>query len=267
MAEFAYNNSVHSALGVSPYFVETGRNPREDDTARPLEESKLVPNSPAALDRVQALLKHRDVLSERLREATEAQRHYAASRSKAHQFSVGDKVWLSTKNLATARPSKKLDKKFVGPFTVLDRVGSQAYRLDLPKSMSRIHNVFHVSLLEPHTESGREQPGHIPTLHVKGEDEYEVEKILDSKRIRNKLVYLVKWVGYSEEENTWEPPANLTHADDTIAEFHREHPEKPSPSDPTAPPAAKRKRNAPVAKEATTRTRSGRISKPRVHLS
>jgi hypothetical protein len=112
---------------VSPYFAETGRNPRVDDTARLLEESKLVPNSPAALDRVQALLKHQEVLSEKLQEATEAQRRYTAGRSKAHQFSVGDKVWLSTKNLATARPSKKLDKKFMGPFTVLDKVGSQAY--------------------------------------------------------------------------------------------------------------------------------------------
>ncbi len=99
---------------------------------------------------------------------------------------------MSTKNLTTARPLKKLNKKFVGPFTVFDRVWSQAYRLDLPKSMSRIHNVFHVSLLEPHKENDREQPGHIPTLHVEGEDEYKVEKVLERKRIRNKLVYLVK---------------------------------------------------------------------------
>ncbi len=77
---------------------------------------------------------------------------------------------------------------------------------------------------------------------------------MDSKLIRNKLVYLVKWVGYSEEEKTWEPLANLTHADDTIVEFHREHVEQPSPSDPIAPPGAKKKRNAPVAKGATTRT-------------
>ncbi len=58
MAEFAYNNSVHSTLGVSLYFAETSRNLRVDDTAKPLEECKFMPNSPAALDRVQVLLKH-----------------------------------------------------------------------------------------------------------------------------------------------------------------------------------------------------------------
>jgi hypothetical protein len=124
-----------------------------------------------------------------------------------------------------------------------------------------------VLLLEPHKDSIREQPGDIPTLHVEGKDKYEVEKILDSKRIRNKLVYLVKWVQYLEEENTWELPANLTHADNTIAEFHRDHPKKPSPSGLPTPPTTIMKRKTPVANDAATRTRSGRLSKPRVRLS
>jgi hypothetical protein len=133
--------------------------------------------------------------------------------------------------------------------------------------MSRIHNVFHVSLLDPHKDSDREQSGDIPTLHVEGKDEYEVEKIMDSKRICNKVVYPVKWVRYSEEDNTWEPPANLMHADDTIAEFHWEHPEELSPNDPPTPTTARKKHKATIVKETTTRTRSGRISRPRVDLS
>jgi hypothetical protein len=74
MAKSAYNTSVYSALGVSLYFTDTGQNRRVDNMARTLEESKLVPNSPAALDRVQALLKHLEALLESLWEATEAQR-------------------------------------------------------------------------------------------------------------------------------------------------------------------------------------------------
>lgn len=103
---------------------------------------------------------------------------------------------MSTKNLATASPTKKLDKKFVCPFTIWDKIGSHAYQLDRPKNMSRIHNVFQVLLLELHNDSDREEPGDITALHVKEEDEYEVEKILDCKRIRNKLVYLVNYSWY-----------------------------------------------------------------------
>jgi hypothetical protein len=92
MAEFAYNIIVYLALGVSLFFAETGRNPRADDMARPLSKSRLVPNTPAALDWVQKLLEYRDYLSERLREAAAARRRYASGRTKPHEFAVGDKV-------------------------------------------------------------------------------------------------------------------------------------------------------------------------------
>jgi hypothetical protein len=88
----------------------------------------LVPNTPAALDWVQKLLEYHDFLSERLQEATAAQRHYASGHSKPLEFTVGDKLWLSTKNRATARPYSDVDKKVVGPFTVKERIGSQASR-------------------------------------------------------------------------------------------------------------------------------------------
>jgi hypothetical protein len=57
--------------------------------------------------------------------------------------------------------------------------------------MSWIHNVFHMSPFELHKDSDREQPGNIPMLHVEGNDKYEVDKILDSKRICSKIVHLV----------------------------------------------------------------------------
>jgi hypothetical protein len=55
-------------------------------------------------------------------------------------------------------------------------------------------------------------------------EEYDVEKNLDSKIIRNKLHYLVKWEGYPHEENTWEPVENVTHAKDAVHEFHCANP-------------------------------------------
>ena len=86
---------------------------------------------------------------------------------------------LSTRNLKF-KVSKKLSPKFVGPFRVLDPIGSQAYRLALPDKYERIHNVFHVSLLEPWTpRSGdySEEFFTMPDLEDES-DEWEVKDIV-----------------------------------------------------------------------------------------
>ena len=60
-----------------------------------------------------------------------------------------------------------------------------------------------------------------------GEEEYEVERILDSRLFRNQLQYYVHWKGYGEGERTWEPHYNLTHAKQLVKQFHKERPEAP----------------------------------------
>ena len=62
---------------------------------------------------------------------------------------------LLTKNLWLRKLNKKLLEKFIGPFTIVKIIGKQAYKLDLPISL-KIHPTFHVSLLEPYYEKGRE---------------------------------------------------------------------------------------------------------------
>src|ERR1700686_3908514 len=107
-----------------------------------------------------------------------------------------------------------------------------------------IHPVFHVSLLEqycPNVLPGRTQPPP-PPEEIEGELEYEVEKVLDSKVVRGRLLYLVDWVGYSPEERTWEPSEYLEGAADAVADFHRRHPNRPSPSDIPNLPVARRGR-------------------------
>ena len=64
---------------------------------------------------------------------------------------------------------------------------------------------------------------------VDEEEQYEVEKILDSKVVRKKFKYLVKWKGYPDSENSWEPEENVKDAKQAVAKFHKEHPGAPRP--------------------------------------
>ena len=152
----------------------------------------------------------------------------------APEYKVGDLVWLKRTNIATTRPSQKLDYQKLGPFKIIAVVGTGqlAYRLELPHQM-RIHNVFHVSLLEPYkanTIEGRTQPPPPPVEIENGEVEWEVQDILDSKILRRRLMYLVDWVGFGPAERTWEPLAHLEHCRDKIDDYHRRYPQRPGPT-------------------------------------
>jgi hypothetical protein len=105
-----------------------------------------------------------------------------------------------------------------------------ACQLELPPQF-KIHNAFHVSLLEPYHENQildrhREPPA---PVEIEGKEEFEVQEVLDSKRIRGKLLYLVFWRGYPPSETTWEPTENLVHAQDLVNRFHQQYPNKPAP--------------------------------------
>ena len=152
----------------------------------------------------------------------------------APDIKVGDKVWLHRWNIRTTRPSQKFDMKWMGPFQVLEAVGNAkfAYNLELPAPM-RIHPVFHISLLEPYRKSmlPRRVQAVPQPIKVKGELEYEVARISDSKIERWRLKYLVDWAGYGPEERMWEPAENVVHAADAVTDFHRDYPLRPSPKD------------------------------------
>ena len=225
LAEFAYNNTLHSSTGTSPFFANFGFQPRF---------SISVPSgsvNPSAEERARRLKEiHQDLILELVnaqdRQMSSANNH----RAPAPNFQVGDMVWLLRRNITTTRPCSKLDYTKLGPFRISKRINPVAYRLDLP-SHYRIHNVFHVSLLEvyhPSTLPGRKHTRPPPIKLVSG-DEYEVEEILDSKLVRRKLYYLVLWKGYPITEATWEPCNHLANATEAVSNFHLRYPRKPSP--------------------------------------
>ena len=65
-------------------------------------------------------------------------------------FRIGDEIYLQVKNIKTIRLNVKLDHWQLGPFTIINTVGKQSYKLQLPPLYGQLHPTFHVSLLEPH---------------------------------------------------------------------------------------------------------------------
>ena len=92
------------------------------------------------------------------------------------------------------------------------------------------------SLIRPLTDqtwkSFKIQPNDPPAPAdlVEEEEEYEVETILDSRKRGRYIEYLVKWKGYSDAENSWEPRRNVRHAEEEVENFHKRYPNKPKPT-------------------------------------
>jgi hypothetical protein len=143
-----------------------------------LHEEKV----PAAAERARQLHEAHETLVVRWREAQESQVKSQNKRQKPMQFKVGEKVLLSTRNLKLPGAKKKLSARFLGPFQIRDAVGTQAYRLALPTSY-KIHNVFHVCLLEPWKQRAGEEPAD-PMPLAEEEDTWEVSGISGAKKLR-----------------------------------------------------------------------------------
>ncbi|XP_024964023.1 uncharacterized protein LOC112504324 [Cynara cardunculus var. scolymus] len=103
----------------------------------------------------------------------------------------------------------KLSPRFVGPFKIIERVGKQAYRLELPEELCGIHNVFHVGYLR---KCLGKHEGMVPLTEVKLDEKLryveEPETILNERsvKLRNKVVdlVLVKWMHHRGPHWTWE---------------------------------------------------------------
>ena len=157
-----------------------------------------------------------------------------ANRSPAPAYRPGDLVFLST-NLSSARPVRKFDHKFVGPFRIIEAVNSHSYKLDLPPEFRLIHNVFHTSLLQPSPNDPLPGQTNPPPPPISFDDDgnalWAVESILDSRRSPSRgFEYLVKWKGYSENDASWEPLYSVIRVRPSILEFQRRFPRKPRPT-------------------------------------
>jgi hypothetical protein len=218
-AQFAYNNSIHDSTKTTPFYVVYGKHPL---LTLPPEDSRPEGEVPNAVERVQRMHSAREKAAEHLKRAQEYQRRHYDKKHKPEFFRKGELVLLSTKHINLAnQPSKKLSSKFIGPFRVQDAVGTQAYRLILPPHY-RIHNIFHISLLERwKSRTNQEENTQPPDINPEGEEVWEVEKILEKRKKNGQIQYKLRWKGYDESWDTWAPTSDFENMTDLIQEFEQ----------------------------------------------
>ena len=156
-------------------------------------------------------------------------------------------MWLLRRNIKSTRPSDKLDHRRLGPFPISRKISPLAYELQLPSYLSRLHPVFHVSLLEPYSDPSEFHQHATPepfTLHedsIPSNSSLSIDSILDSRKIGHRYEYYVHWKSLPDEENSWVPLSDIpTTSNELIERFHRRHPRAPRPHrlilDQTFPP-------------------------------
>jgi hypothetical protein len=205
LAEYWYNTSFHTSLGCSPHKALFGVEPH-------------ISQVPVLLSSVHHsmvdLISERNQLSvflqQQLQRAQLRMKHKDKGRSE-RSFSVGDHVFLRLQPYAQSsvvnRPYPKLAFKFFGPFQILEKVGSVAYRLALPEG-SAVHPVFHVSQLKAHVPDHTPVSTSLPTSVVLDAADVWPELILDRRLVKKgntaHVQVLIKWSSLSADDATWE---------------------------------------------------------------
>ena len=143
--EFTYNNSYQATIQMAPYEALYGRKCRSPICWTEAGERKLL-----GPELVQLTIDKIKTIREKILVAQSIQKSYADNRRRDLEFAKGDFVFLKVspcKGIFRFSKKGKLSPRYIGPFEILDRVGATAYRLELPANLSRLHNVFHVSML------------------------------------------------------------------------------------------------------------------------
>ncbi|XP_073153938.1 uncharacterized protein [Henckelia pumila] len=211
LIEFAYNNSYHSSIGMAPYEALYGRKCRS-----PLYWDEFGEKAVIGPEIIQETVGKVAIIKEKLKAAQDRQKSWADLKRRPLEFEVGEKAYVKfspMKGVVRFCRAGKLNPRYMGPFEILDKVGTLAYQLALPPAMSRVHNVFHVSQLRKYVPN----PNHIleaePLVtdgNLNEELKYEEVPIrivdtMDQVLRRRTIPYVkVQWSNHTEREATWE---------------------------------------------------------------
>ncbi|GJR39766.1 hypothetical protein Tco_1215450 [Tanacetum coccineum] len=207
LIEFSYNNSYHASIKAAPFEALYGRKCRSPVCWAEVGDARLT-----GPELVHETTKKIVQIKHRMQAARDRQKSYADVRRKPLEFQVGDRVMLKVspwKGVVRFGKRGKLNPRYIGPFKVLAKVGTIAYRLELPQQLSRVHSMFHVSNLK---KCKSDEPLAVPLDEIHIDDKLrfveEPVEILDRevKRLRRSRIPIIKvrWNSKRGPEFTWE---------------------------------------------------------------
>jgi hypothetical protein len=204
-AEFSYNNSYQESIKMAPFKVLYGRRCRTP--LNWIEQGEKVIFGPDLIEEAESIVRR---VQENLKAAKSRQETYANKRRQPLEFKAGNRVYLRVspmKGMKRFGINGKLAPRYIGPFPILEKCENVAYKLDLPPSLTGVHNIFHVLQLKKCLKAPVDVvlPEVAPLEADLSYPEHPT-KILDQKdRVtRRKTIkfFKVQWSNHSEEEAT-----------------------------------------------------------------
>ena len=239
-AEFAINNAASESTGLSPFFANYGYHPRlgvepldGPMPPLPIQQQKEYLRGEAIAEKFDRITKQ---LRTAMADAQEKQAFYAnQKRVEAPPYEVGDKVFITTKNLRSDRPSKKLDSKREGPFTITKTFQST---VALDMGDSQVTPLFHHSKLTK--DPGDPLPGQedlnyrprdegilIPNEEGVIQHEWRFEKILGQRTYKDgSIKFRLQW---TNSKPTWQPAEDVIGCWSDLEDWYNNNPDKPRP--------------------------------------
>ncbi|KAE8676743.1 molybdopterin biosynthesis protein CNX1-like [Hibiscus syriacus] len=222
-AQFSYNLQRSEATNQSPFEIVTGQQPF---TPNAIATGYKGPN-PTAYQFAKEWQEQHELARACLHKTRKRAKKWADQKRRDVNFEVGDLVLAKLSGILRNPYHKGLVQRYEGPFKVLKRVGTMAYRLELRPTI-KAHHVFHVSLLKPYHQDEEELDrgkSHRAPVGVKVSYEKEIEAIHAERVVhrvgyRPRHEYLVQWKGLPESEGIWEPSGDLWQFRDKIDQFH-----------------------------------------------
>jgi hypothetical protein len=192
-AEFSYNNSYQASLKMAPFEALYERKCRT-----PLYWNQTGESQVFGLEILQEAEKQVQIIKENLKTAQSRQKSYVDNRRRELIFEVEDFVYLKVSPMRGMKRFKvkgKLSPRYIGLFKILERKGEVVYQLELPDSLSDVHDVFHVSQLKKCLRVPEEQ---LPMEELNVKEyltylEYPIRILETSRRItRSKVINMCK---------------------------------------------------------------------------